>query len=83
MVGLDRPGGLRRVRAILHAVAARARRELAGVAGVVELGIDDGLDGADPNDYVARVEPSEVGGRKVAAAIIRGLREAGWTRGRR
>ena len=60
-----------RLQAAIHAMCEHATREVA-LEGteVLALPLFNVLDAKDPNDYVARVEPSSQGGRKIAGAIL-------------
>lgn len=62
----------KRLQRVLRAifVLATSRVRVRGVREVVPLGLHDVLDPLDASDYVARVEPSPVGARKIAAAVL-------------
>jgi hypothetical protein len=71
-MGYDSPAGAAKAQAVLRQVFARgtARVTLPGVPRVVPLPLYEVLDASrDSGDYVARVEPSERGGQKMAAVF--------------
>lgn len=69
IIGYDRNPA--KIQAIIKQIFehASAKIDIPGV-DVVPLPLFRTLDGSDSADYVARVEPSAVGGRKMAAAIL-------------
>ena len=72
-LGYNSPKGIARLQAVIRRLfhVATARIVIHGVERVIALPLFDVLSSAEgSDDYVARVEPSVAGGRKMAAAFV-------------